>query len=469
VEISGIFCILKGINHLQMPAKKTTAQFIESAKKIHGERYDYSLVEYVNTRTKVKIICKEHGVFEQIPKDHARGFGCAKCAGLAKYTNMEYLQLIKNVHGDRYDYSRTNYEGASTKITVICKEHGLFKVQASAHLRRNVGCKTCASKINANKLKSTTSKFIKKARLIHGNKYNYSYVKYSVALKEVKIKCLRHGIFTQVASYHLSGNGCPSCWEERRGKSAILTNSEFIEKARLMHGERYDYSLVEYKGNAGKVKIICKVHGAFFQVANVHLCGSGCSACKSAKLSDLKKLSLPDFLKKAKETHGSRYDYSQSVYYGADKKISIICKTHDIFHQRAIDHIRGRGCHKCSASKGETRIASVLSNVGVLFESEKRFERCKYKKPLPFDFYVSSHNLLIEYDGEQHYKARDFFGGDKGLGKTQKKDAIKTAFAKEHGFNLLRIPYTEYARIEEILSEALKLEYQPLQLSLFAA
>jgi very-short-patch-repair endonuclease len=386
--------------------------------------------------------------------------------------------------------------------------------------------------------RKTTAQFIEDARKVHGDKYDYSLVEYVNSTSKVKIVCSEHGVFEQTPLTHIHDrSGCRVCWENRRGKSAILTNSEFIEKARLVHGEMYDYSLAEYKGTAGKVKIICKVHGAFFQVANVHLCGSGCSACKSAKLSDLNRLSLPDFLKKAKETHGSRYDYSQTVYKGGDKKIAILCKEHGVFYQRAIDHIKGRGCWDCSfisgatkrslgitefikkakaihgntydyslvfyknssipveikckkhgffkqspnshmngsgcpfcnESKGERKISQILIKQDISFIRQMRFDRCRNINHLPFDFYIQSHNILIEFDGKQHFLAKPHWGGEKALQRVQKHDQIKNRFAERRNIRLVRIPYTEYDRIEEILSEALKLEYQPLQLSLFAA
>jgi len=189
--------------------------------------------------------------------------------------------------------------------------------------------------------KSTTEQFIKKAILIHGDKYDYSLVDYKHSQSKVIIICLIHGEFEQSPSSHLSGKGCPKCkvYEQRS------STEEFIQKAILIHGDRYDYSLVDYKNNKTKVIIICPVHGEFLQIPNNHLKGYGCQKCKD----DGQRSSTEEFIKKAILIHGEgKYDYSKVYYKQSQTKVIIICPIHGEFQQEPSEHLRNKGCPICS-------------------------------------------------------------------------------------------------------------------------
>jgi len=107
--------------------KLTTKEFINRAEKIHRNKYDYSLVEYVNTKTKIKIICKKHGIFEQTPNNHLCGKNCPKCHDYNKLTTKEFINKAEKDHGNKYDYSLVEYVNTKTKIKIICKKHGIFE------------------------------------------------------------------------------------------------------------------------------------------------------------------------------------------------------------------------------------------------------------------------------------------------------------------------------------------------------
>ena len=128
-----------------MPERLTTSQFIARAKAIHGDKYDYSLVEYVRNNTKVKIICKVHGVFEQTPLNHLMGKGCAKCyqpnAGI---NNEEYIAKVRGIHNGKYNYSKTQFIKMTEHITITCPKHGDFSMMAQCHLKGQ-GCPKCKS------------------------------------------------------------------------------------------------------------------------------------------------------------------------------------------------------------------------------------------------------------------------------------------------------------------------------------
>ena len=190
-----------------MPKKFTTEEFIQRARKVHGDKYDYSKVEYVNNRTKVCIICPEHGEFWQTPDSHMLGNKCSKCSGSKKLTTEEFIEKAKQIHGNKYDYSKVEYKGNKIKVCIICPEHGEFWQMPINHCSKNNhnGCPICAKTIVANKLRKNNSYFIEKAKQIHGDKYDYSKVEYVNNRTKVCIICPEHGEFWQTPDNHLKG------------------------------------------------------------------------------------------------------------------------------------------------------------------------------------------------------------------------------------------------------------------------
>ena len=197
-----------------MGKRLTTEEFIERAKNIHGDKYDYSLVEYKNGVSKVKIICYKHGVFEQKPHIHLDCSGCIKCGGNIKISTEEFIERSNKKHGHKYIYTITKYNGHSNNIEIICPIHGVFEQKANNHLN-GAGCFKC----NGSK-KKTTEEFIKDALKVHGDKYDYSLVEYTGNKQKIKIICHKHGVFEQVPISHLKQIGCPLC-NESKGESKI--------------------------------------------------------------------------------------------------------------------------------------------------------------------------------------------------------------------------------------------------------
>ena len=249
--------------------RKTKIDFINQSKKIHGDKFNYLLVDYKNNKTKVKIICKEHGVFEQIPQNHLKGQGCVKCKMI--FDTDGFIKKSNKIH-NKYNYSLVNYKDTYTKVKIICKEHGVFEQRPNDHLNGH-GCPMCA-----NNIKKTIKEFIDESNIIHNNKYNYSLVDYKNNKNKVKIICKEHGEFTQKPNDHLNGLGCPKC-----GKTKRLTKEEFIDCSNIIHNNKYNYSLVDYKNNKTKVKIICPIHGIFEQRPLHHMNNIGCPKCNESK------------------------------------------------------------------------------------------------------------------------------------------------------------------------------------------
>lgn len=256
--------------------KKTTNEFISNSIKIHNNKYDYTLVKYKNSKEKVDIICKKHGVFKQIPNSHLNGKGCLKCGQKLKNTNIFIKDAIK-IHEQRYDYSLVEYVNSKTKVKIICKSHGLFEQLPNSHLS-GTNCHKC---IILNRTKSV-QKFIDDSIMIHGHRYDYSHVIYINKNAKVDIICKEHGIFEQTPNSHLNGRNCPKC-SEIIVMSRTKTLDDFIKDANLVHNNKYDYSKVFYINCKTKVDIICKKHGIFKQKPNTHLNNRGCPNCNTSK------------------------------------------------------------------------------------------------------------------------------------------------------------------------------------------
>ena len=226
--------------------------FIEKAHKIHNNKYDYSKVEYINSRTKVCIICPIHGEFWQTPNNHLNGNNCPICGKIKRAskntsTTEEFIKRAREIHGDKYDYSKVEYKNVMEKVIIICPIHGEFEITPNSHLS-NHGCPKCA-----NNQKYTTEDFINLAREIHGNKYDYSKVEYKNVYTNICIICPIHGEFWQKPSHHLYRKcGCPICNESHLERDVRLFLQEndinFEQQKRFdwLGKQSLDFYLPEY-------------------------------------------------------------------------------------------------------------------------------------------------------------------------------------------------------------------------------
>ena len=321
--------------------KLTQDEIILKFKEVHGEKYDYTNINYVNNKVKVPIICPGHGIFWQSPHQHIAGHGCPVC-GIKKrtknitFSREKFIQKAQVIHGDKYDYSEVIYSNNKTKIKIICPIHGVFWQLPYTHLQGG-GCLKCANNI------LTLEEIILKFREIHGEKYEYPIVKYFGLKHKITIICPIHGSFKQAAGLHLQGCGCPKCAKNRK-----LTQDEIILKFKEVHGEKYDYTNINYVNNKVKVPIICPGHGIFWQSPHQHIAGHGCPVCGIKKRTKNITFSREKFIQKAQVIHGDKYDYSEVIYSNNKTKIKIICPIHGVFWQLPYTHLQGGGCLKCA-------------------------------------------------------------------------------------------------------------------------
>ena len=293
----------------------------------------------------------------------------------------------------------------------------------------------------------TLEEVISRFHLKHGNKYDYSKVVFKRVTEDVIIICPIHGEFIQYPQNHFIC-GCQKCGTELRAAKKTGTTEKFIKKAKEIHGDKYDYSKTVFIKGKLQVIITCPIHGDFEQQANNHISGKGCILCGHDQAKALNMSNTEKFIKKARDVHGNKYDYSESVYTGNKNKITIICPTHGRFEQRPSNHTfgKGKGCRKCRYSKGEEIIANYLLSKGIPFETHKSIQGCKHINHLTFDFSILDKNgqlqMLLEYDGKQHFVAFNFSRREP-LELVQARDEVKNKFCKENNIVLKRINYKQ--------------------------
>lgn len=306
--------------------KKDEDEFLQRSKEKHGDFYDYSKVVYVDANTPVEIICPNHGSFWQTPHIHSVcGCGCTLCARFrSRQSNLigteEFVKRAKEVWGDSNDYTNTVYERYNKPLEVFCNIHQQpYTVHPYRHLHLGVGCPICSQEKFHEKKTLTQEVFIARCREVHGNEYDYTKTVYTGNRNNITVTCREHGDFVQNAANHLKGNGCPMCRYEKLSEKKKKSQEQFIEDARKVHGDYYDYSLVEYHGCFTKVKIICPKHGLFEQTPSTHLSGSGCPVCRKSKGEERVAL----WLKENNILHKSQYKIQNDFVFCANKNIIV--------------------------------------------------------------------------------------------------------------------------------------------------
>ena len=306
-------------------------------------------------------------------------------------------------------------------------------------------CKKCGIEICINNNKSNNNEFIKKSIEIHNNKYNYSKVEYITSNNKVIIICEKHGEFKQNPHSHLSGNGCQKCATELTHNKQRSNTKDFIEKAKLIHGDNYDYTNTNYIDVKTNIIIICKKHGNFKQKPNNHLNGAGCSKCNNCYRGNIN-----DFIEESNKLYNNKYDYSLVNYKSVDNKVDIICKIHGLFQITPYHHIkRNQECPKCCKYKKYSKLSIIWLNFlqkyyNIIIQhaennTEYKISNINYKA----DGYCKETNTVFEFHGTIfHGDPRlcnqnefNYFG--KNYGELYQKTLEREQQIKDLGYNLV--------------------------------
>lgn len=324
-----------------MGKRKTKEEFIKEAKAIHGDKYDYSKVEYKNNKTKVAIICPKHGEFQQTPNDHLHG-GCMKCGNERKHIKMartkeEFISASNLLHNNKYDYSKVDYVNAKTHVKIICHKKDIY-----------------------------------------GNE---------------------HGEFLQTPSNHLQGKGCPMCGDEMDKLLHLSNTKEFIEKAHKVHGDKYNYSNVEYKTAKQKISIICPKHGEFQQTPDAHLQGKGCPICNRSYLEiNIAKLLEENDIEYEEEKRFPWLKQYELDFYLPQYNVAIECQ--GIQHFESVKHFGGDEKLKIQLKRDEDKYNLCKENGVEVFYVAEDSVLDKYLHSYPHKLYSCSVGLLNEVIGQ---------------------------------------------------------------------
>ena len=461
----------------------TTEEFIAKAIAAHGNRYDYSKVDYVSGNKKVIITCPDHGDFLQAPYDHVRvrnqtknpyaaprASGCPTCGRqrmTAKNTmsHQGFLKRAWEIHGDKYDYTKTKYTNIRTRVTITCPDHGDFVQTPSAHvhLRYNAhhdammasGCPQCATYRAAHSRRITPDQYNEILKEKKGGTI-IAIEPYFNNRTNIKHQCtVCQHVWSPRPANVLSGGGCPPCSLKQRAQAQMKTPEQFLIDAKNVHGDKYDYSKTVYTGAFEKVTITCPIHGDFEQAASSHTKGSGCFECglevtQEAFAKNYVPLTTAQFIQKAKEVHGDRYDYSKTKWVKATVPVVITCKEHgDFMLGHPHGHVsQGRGCPLCCANRTRTEgqfretLEEYFSKFGdYKFPSifPKWLRNPNSGHVLQLDGYCEELQLAFEFQGRQHYEPIDFYGGELNLIKVRRRDDFKKTICAREGVTLLCI------------------------------
>ena len=469
------------------PIRRTTESFIQEAKLVHRDQFDYSKCEYTKARDKITLICRVHGEFQQRVSNHLQGQGCKKCTtDTSRKSIEEFVREARKVHSEKYGYQLVKFTSIHQKVNIVCDVHGVFEQEVTKHLSGQ-GCRRCKGREVW-----STDDFVTKAQHVHGDNYEYGQVVYTRNNQKVLITCNQcESDFLQVPMSHLVGNGCPKCagnfplsdsiardrvfhshdgeiwfvddftgasnrttfqhicghqWRTTPSKvfggtgcpkcnieNRTMTKSEFESRLMTTHSGSI-IPIGKFVTTTTRIKFLCTKCDHKYETEPRNALRNGCHKCANRRTQE-------DFEKILTQISRGEMTLLSDYATGRDRV--------EILHHRcnksrwvtAYQIIRKASCPYCKTSHGNRFIWNYLTDKGINFESEHRFDTCRDKITLPFDFYIPDRSLLIEFDGKQHYEVVDYWGGEQGLMDRQRRDQIKDKWARENNMELVRIRY----------------------------
>lgn len=364
-------------------------------------------------------------------------------------THTQFMDEVKEINPNIELIGE--YTRRINRIECKCKIDGFLWNPVAYSLLSGEGCPRCGNRSKAIKMKITQSQFIEEMKKANPNVEILG--EYISRKTKIKARCKLCYICWNVRPDDLMhGHGCPACGnkakhlKQKKDKKQFLTELEAINKAIQIHGD--------YINSATKIKCSCNLCGVNWEtLPNSLLLGIGCPECGKERSGLKRRKTHEDFIKELSNTNSNikvLENYTLTV-----EKVKCRCRTcGNEWRARAGGLLNGFGCPKCSASQGERHIDKILKKYNINFIPQHKFEDCKDKYPLPFDFYLPSKNIVIEYDGRQHFEAIDYFGGKEGFKGIQKRDQIKNNYCKKKSIKLIRISYAT-TNIEEYLIQSI--------------
>ena len=404
---------------------KTFGDWVKQANKTHEGKFTYKELFIHKGKPWLVAVCPNHGEFKINASSHASvGRGCKACgiearSASARITFAEFLTKAKAVHEHKYEYvgMTEGRKGSESVITAVCSKHGKFEQLRSRHLNGS-GCSACGFERTADSCRHSREDWMHKFREVHGETYTYPETFELGSESRIDITCPRHGIFNQALIRHSSGDGCPACGDERGGLSIRSNFYSAVERAQVVHENRYLYLGIFWdceKSNVLSIKYLCQTHGYQEQVLKTHLRGHGCWHCALASRSESLRYVFDDVIQDFVETHGDRYTYKELIPSNAEHfaKVVAVCASHGEFTQLVSVHLSGCGCPSCGVriSKPNREIYEYLKSIGLTSELEYQIN-LPHNRKIFADIYVPEANLVIEHMGlrwhSSKFKSKEF-------------------------------------------------------------
>lgn len=434
-----------------MRRKVTQEEFVDQVSKVNP---DITIIgEYKGSREKVKCRCSCGHEWEPIAYSLTSGRGCPKC-GLIKIATKRrksheaFVEQVGNVNPNVIVIGK--YTNMHTKVECECQfGHRWFPL--AMDVARGEGCPQCGLISRVSKRTKTHEQFVEEVRNINPDitvvgTYKNSHTK-------IEFRCKEGHKWVTTPSNVLMGKTCLTCANIQSSLRQRKSQEQFVEEVRNLHP---DITVIgEYVNSNTKIEFMCSKGHVWKTAPHNILDGCSCPTCKGEKISAQKTKSHKQFVNELLQVSPDITVLGE--YKGTFTKIKTKCnKCGHEWESMPCNLLAGCGCPKCATSKGEKMVEEYLERHNVVFETQKRFKDCVDQRPLPFDFYLPEYNMLIEYQGAQHYMATRRMGDEEGLIYRQKHDCIKREYCKTKKINLLEIPYTKFSHISEILDGALQ-------------
>ena len=398
-----------------MGKRLTNKDYIDRCKE---KGYDLPIEPYKNARTKINFKCKQGHIYEQSPSKHLySGRGCPQCYKGSHYLTLPKIIDICKEKGYDLPLDSQEYINSNTYLSFKCKQGHIYKQRVVKHLNGH-GCYVCRggiSKVSQTYLQECKDRGIDLPIEVYKNNST-----------KIKHKCSAGHIYLQTPGSHLQGQGCPICFGNKK-----KTPKEYYDECKE---RELDLPIEDYVNAYTKIKHKCSKGHIYPQTPSSHLQGQGCPICKGTPKRTPKQYFI--------ECKESKYDLPIEDYINSHTKIKHKCSKGHIYPQTPCNHLQGYGCPICNESHGEKFIRNYLDKNNIKYESQKRFHDLKDKTYLSYDFYLPKQNILIEYQGIQHYEECNYFGGDTTFKKQQYHDNLKREYAKNNGYKLLELHYS---------------------------
>lgn len=430
-----------------MSKKKTHEEYVEEVK-VKNPNIEV-LGQYNGAKIKIQHRCIKHNIYwNTSPTNILQGQGCEMCR-IEKIRNYhlkdarKYLEEVNNINPNIIVLEQ--YINSSTPILHRCKVHGIEWKIAPSNILQGQGCFKCGNEKISNKLRITHNQYTKKVNDICPNIIVKE--KYINGTTPILHECLIDNYEWKIyPKYILNGTGCPKCSNRIR-----RNHDEYVKEVALINP---NITVLEnFVNTTTKILHKCNIHNVEWKsTPDSILSGHSCYLCGYEKIGIKNSKTHDEYVKELNKIN--KDVIVLDTYINSLTPILHKCLIDDNeWNVSPANILTGYGCPKCKESKGEKRITTWLKNNNINFISQKKFNDCIDIKPLPFDFYLPYYNLCIEYDGEQHFKPIDFFGGQESYEYTQRHDKIKDEYCKNNNIKLLRIPY--FKNIEEELNNFL--------------